>query len=1162
MGAPSSIGKLVREYEAELLKSRPEGSAADSNPYVRKLLRALAWSANQGSIGAIADEHQLRVVAEGTDDVRRPPQLSLLLGGERTCFVGIQTDSSLFERAALPLRRFTWSADLPASILSNFENFIVYSGRVPARPGDDVGTGQIERFHYTEYEKRWDEISDLLSPAAVANGNLERAANNLEGVQPVGDAFLEELEQWRLRLARSLDARNRGLSLHELNFAVQLLIDRIVFLRICEDRGIEVYGQLKGLLKRPNAYHGLLEQFDRANARYNAGLFRLDVGSVRGVNAGILSSELSVDDVVIREMLDALYYPKSLYEFSVVSADILGQVYERFLGNLIVRTPAGVVDVEQKPEVRKAGGVYYTPGHVVRSIVRNTVGKLCENKTPDEVGLLRILDPSCGSGSFLNATYEYLLEWHKRYYIAQGVKQHITRIQGTARDGYTLTFEERKRILLNNVYGVDIDEQAIEITKLSLLLKVLEAESHGVTRMQAVLVRNLPLPDLSSNIVCGNSLIAPDFTPRASMLTEEERTRYVPFDYEAAFPTVFQSERSGFDAVIGNPPYLSYSGRQSVGLPKQVRDYFKWKYLQDGWPAAHSYFMSRAATSLSRHYVSFIVPDQVGHLRSYAPIRKALLKHGGLIEVHYRGEDVFKDANTPALTFVVDKTFRGLTKLIEEDGSTQVGPISGDASWNISAFQRMIDRLGVGSFSIDAWVRDPGIRTNKKSTQVIPLAKMQDSDVPVLEGKCINRYRCEPPRNAVRMDVGNVDAFDKAVFLIRQTGRELIVGPHEHTSYFRNSLLALDAHDQWPHVHYIVGLLNSRLMKFIYTQTVRGSRQKLFPQVTTDALGTLPFRCLRQDVPEERAFHDTIVRNVRELLELHRSLATASTEDLAFLGAQIALVDDRIDRLVFRLYGLSKDEVAIVKRETGQKPAETVDAARAVEDKSSDALWEHVEKGPNDPLWNEALEELNAREDPYVAPFVAGMLQRDALSPEVARALVFAAAEADCFEADVRRSLADGLLKMALAMRDRGDERPLWAAIRRFASIVPVTEVDALLSFLRDNDTSTTKQLIFQCIQNIFSVDFPINCNAVNALRTRVHDLAIKVIDPSRIRDAADVPHALAVALEAFCAAAALRDRDLPSMRERLQSLGRSYLVTRATTFENSLPRDEQETSP
>ena len=153
--------------------------------------------------------------------------------------------------------------------------------------------------------------------------------------------------------------------------------------------------------------------------------------------------------------------------------------------------------------MRKAGGVYYTPAYIVDYIVENTVGALLHGKTPDEAARLRLLDPACGSGSFLTGAYQYLLDWHLSAY-RENPARWKNRVRHSA-DGLVLRIEEKRRILLCHIYGVDLDQNAVEVSKLSLLLKMLENE-HDAHELAMPL-----LPDLSGNIKWGNSLVGSDF---------------------------------------------------------------------------------------------------------------------------------------------------------------------------------------------------------------------------------------------------------------------------------------------------------------------------------------------------------------------------------------------------------------------------------------------------------------------------------------------------------------------------------------------------------------------------------------------------------------------------------------------------------------------------
>ena len=212
--------------------------------------------------------------------------------------------------------------------------------------------------------------------------------------------------------------------MRDLNYAVQVTIDRIVFLRMCEDRGIEPYGQLREIVAGKNVYTGIMELFNRADKKYNSGLFHFLQEKGRSEPPDMLTPNLALDDQALKAIVKGLYYPESPYEFSVLPAEILGQVYEQFLGKVIRLTAGHRAVIEEKPEVKKAGGVYYTPAYIVDYIVGQTVGKLLEGKTPEDAARIKILDPACGSGSFLIGAYQYLINWHRDWYFDHEQADH------------------------------------------------------------------------------------------------------------------------------------------------------------------------------------------------------------------------------------------------------------------------------------------------------------------------------------------------------------------------------------------------------------------------------------------------------------------------------------------------------------------------------------------------------------------------------------------------------------------------------------------------------------------------------------------------------------------------------------------------------------------
>jgi hypothetical protein len=589
MPAPESVKNLVSRFEnnRESYRSGKYNETQLRREFLDPFLEALGWDVvnKQGHAETYKDViHEDSLEIEGEN---KAPDYGFRIGGVRKFFVEAKKPSVNIEfniHPAFQLRRYAWSAKLPLSILTDFEEFAIYDCRIKPDKADKAAVGRIALYGFQNYVEKWDEIAAIFSREAVLQGSFDQYAEGLKtrkGTSEVDDAFLEEIERWRDALAKNIALRNPALSVRELNYAVQITIDRIIFMRICEDRGVERDEQLKEISAGKDVYAGLCQLFKHADARYNSGLFHFKAEKEQSSAADSLTLHLNIDDKVLQGILRNLYYPESPYVFREIPADILGQVYERFLGKVIRLTAGHQAKVEEKPEVRKAGGVYYTPTYIVQYIVENTVGKLLDpeggagGKTPKDVARLKIIDPACGSGTFALGAYQYLLDWHLKWYLQNEPEKWMAGKNPAiyqVKDGHQLTTSKKKEILLNNIFGVDIDAQAVEVTKLTLLLKVLEGESSETIGSQLALFQERVLPDLGRNIKCGNSLIGPDYYDgqqlTMSFAADEDRYRVNAFDWQAEFPAVF-TQNGGFDAVIGNPPYVR------MELFKNIKIYLK-----------------------------------------------------------------------------------------------------------------------------------------------------------------------------------------------------------------------------------------------------------------------------------------------------------------------------------------------------------------------------------------------------------------------------------------------------------------------------------------------------------------------------------------------------------------------------------------------------------
>ena len=702
MPAPDKIQRLVEVFERNLSAYKSPGykEAQLRTEFIEPFFEELGWDVRNRQGWAEAYKDVITEDAIKVGGYTKAPDYCFRIGGTRKFFLEAKKPSVDIKGDVSPayqLRRYAWSADLPLSILTDFEEFAVYNCRVRPQLKDKPGQDRVMFIPYREYAERWDEIAAVFSRKAVLEGLFDKYAESVVGrrtTQEVDDEFLKEIEGWRDLLARNIALRNPSLSIRELNYAVQKTIDRIIFLRICEDRGAERYGQLQALLNGPRIYRRLTEIFQQADEKYNSGLFhfREEKGMVSPPDT--LTTALTIDDQVLKEILKNLYYPDSPYEFSVLGSEILGNIYEQFLGKVIRLTAGHHAVVEEKPEVRKAGGVYYTPTYIVDYIVKNTVGKLCEEKTPKQIEKLKILDPACGSGSFLIGAYTYLLNYHRDWYVKHllpqrgfegviakaalkklvpGEKPEMPIYQGRGGQWY-LSTREKKRILLNNIHGVDIDSQAVEVTKLSLLLKVLENENQDTLDRQMKLWRERALPDLGNNIKCGNSLIGPDIYEAGSLrakrsnlisFTPEDRERINAFDWNAEFPEIFTTkdtkgtkDNAGFDVVIGNPPYIRIQTLQETS-PEQVA-FFKQHYRAAGSGNYDIYvvFVEKGLSLLNKQgRLGFILPHKFFNSKYGEPLRGLIAAGKNLAHVvHFGDQQVFDGATTYTALMFLDRS--------------------------------------------------------------------------------------------------------------------------------------------------------------------------------------------------------------------------------------------------------------------------------------------------------------------------------------------------------------------------------------------------------------------------------------------------------------------------------------------------------------------------
>jgi hypothetical protein len=952
--APKEVLDLVERFESNrsAYESGHYNETQVRREFIDPLLKALGWDIDNtaGYAEAYKDVvHEDAIRVEGSP---KAPDYSVRIGGTRKFFVEAKKPSVNLKTDAHPayqLRRYAWSAKLPLSILTDFAELAVYDCRVTPEAGDGASKARVIYMTCDEYATRWDELVSIFSRNAVLKGSFDayaEATKAKRGTTEVDAAFLAEIETWRDDLARNIALRNRDLTARELNFAVQTTIDRIVFLRICEDRGLEPYGSLRVAAVGKGVYERLMSLFHQADGRYNSGLFHFAQEKGRG-EPDDLTPSLKIDDKTLREIVSRLYYPTSPYEFSVISADILGQVYEQFLGRVISLSPGRRVTVEEKPEVKKAGGVYYTPAYVVQFIVERAVGNALAERDPERLlggrhrQTFRVVDPACGSGSFLIAAYQHLLDWYLSYFVTDAerwAKGGSPRIFSSTQGEWRLTTRERKRILTDHIFGVDIDPQAVEVTKLSLMLKVLEGESDEMIQLELRLFNERALPDLDNNIKCGNSLVGSDVYEDAQMtlLTDEEQYRINVFDWEEEFGGAMKE--GGFDVVTGNPPYVYRNATEDRLRPYYARMY---SVVQGNYDL-YKFFLERGLSLLKTGgRLGFIVSASFLVQPTFSKVRALLLNTGAIEELAPLGPGVFIKAAVDS-TIVVVRREDGTVADAVIDVRAPVSPtqLPGTASYPIPQRRfetnpgmvfdyrlteegaAIVNRIFEEFPTIESGFEfGVGINTGFIKSELVAPRRLDERYHPMVPGTGIARYGSVRTDGWIMYDPEYVKSrgskgrslpperffLNDKILIVRTRNLSIpqrIVATIDDTQAFNlnrlSNIIARSDHSLLG----LLGILNSSLFNWLYS--TRFYDYEIKPVYLRDS-------------PLADVNDAGLNAAVSRIVEAKTAWAAARTnQERAGHARRAGVADREVDRIVYGLYGVQKSEIDLIEAQLGK----------------------------------------------------------------------------------------------------------------------------------------------------------------------------------------------------------------------------------------------------
>jgi len=655
--ARQRIAALVagfRHNEADYLSSAYNETQARTD-FITPLLAAFGWDVYNQSGKPLGLRE---VIEEATVEVReeklsKKPDYELRLARQRKLFVEAKKPNVNLERsreAAFQTRRYGYSASLPIAVLTNFRQLAIYDCQPKPIENESPHVARLLLVSYDQFEARFDQLWPLLSRAAIYSGDFDRRFGvdvTRHGAEQFDDYFLQQVRSWRERLASDIHRNVPGLTPAELTYVVQLFLSRIIFLRICEDREIERYENLLSLVS-DHAFDALMEELRRADSFYDSGLFRLLDDARLGVR---------ISDDVLSGIISELYYPQSPYTFSVVETEVLGEIYEQFLGEVITVDASGSTQIVSKPEVRDSRGVVPTPRHVADVIVQRAISPVIAGKSPADLIDFTVADICCGSGVFLLSAFELLTDHYLSWYQSHDPERHVgLAIYEVAEGQWRLTFEEKHRILLRHIRGVDIDSNAVEVACFSLLLKLIEDESADALRDYVRRHRTPALPSLDASIRCGNSLVShAEYGP----MSETLREKINPFTWADEFPA--EMARGGFNVIVGNPPYIRIQNMQTYS-PEEVAFYQR---LNSPYTVGHQSNFDKYALFIERSLpillpegrLGVIVPHKFMTTHAGQALRRLLTEHRQIEQVvHFGVQQVFgRQASNYTCILILDK---------------------------------------------------------------------------------------------------------------------------------------------------------------------------------------------------------------------------------------------------------------------------------------------------------------------------------------------------------------------------------------------------------------------------------------------------------------------------------------------------------------------------